>query len=258
MKKVANYLFVFLLAAGFSSCVSSVKMALNENQWPQKKEYTVTNKRPLFKQQSLAFGPYQTQEVKRSWTKGTSGSTGFSTGSFSIYVDHLIKKQTFRFRLQAGGQTSETWCATNLKATDLVIGGPVSTGFNRVLDLFSIGIDSDNQFYARILPNPNAQAWELFLDNQAAQRSKIYAGSLIQSPENYYTILPVTTLQGKNGPVAIPFGAVGFEFRNKYNQPVAAVSLINRGVVYMQEIPAEEQFLLANACAALLLQQTDL
>ena len=257
MKKVAIYLFVFLATLELSSCVSSVKMALNESQWQQKKEYAVTDHKPLFKQQTLAFGDYKTQEVKRSWTKGTKGSTGFSIGAASVYVDHLTKKQTFRFKLQDGAQTSETYCATNIKAKDLVLGTP-NSAFNQVLDLLTIGIESDNQFYAKIIPDPNAQPWELFLDNKAAQRSKTYAGSLMQSPENYYSIVPVNMLQGKNGPVALPFGAVGFEFRNMQNQPVAAVSIIDKGVVYLNGVSAEEKFLLANACAALLLQANDL
>src|SRR5688572_21663054 len=164
MKKAAIYLFVFLCISSLSSCTSTVKMALNDSQWQQKKEYKVTDQKPLFKQQTLAFGEYKTRVVKRSWTKGTKGSTGFGIGTASIYVDNLTKKQTFRFKLQDGAQTSEAYCATNIKAKDLVIGN-ANSGFNTVLDLLSIGIESDNQFYAKIVAEPNAQPWELFLDN---------------------------------------------------------------------------------------------
>ncbi|MBK0403478.1 hypothetical protein I5M27_10815 [Adhaeribacter sp. BT258] len=255
MKKVTLSLLVSL--ALLSSCTSSVKIALNESQWPQKKEYAVVNQKPLFKQQTLAFGDYKTQEVKRSWTKGTKSSSGFSMGGASIYVDHLTKKQTFRFKLQDGSQTSEAYCATNIKARDLVLGNAHS-GFNQVLDLLSIGIETDNQFYAKIIPEANAQPWELFFDNRAAQRSKTYAGSLLQSPDNYYTIVSINKLQGKNGPVALPFGAVGFEFRNMQGQPVAAISIIDKGIVYLNDVSPAEKFLLANACAALLLQANDI
>jgi hypothetical protein len=257
MKKVACFLLLLPFVLTFSSCTSGVRMALNENLWHQKKEYPVTDQKPLFRQQTLAFGDYKTLEVKRSWTKGTKGSTGFSMGSASVYVDNIRKKQTFRFKLQDGPQTSETYCATTLRTKDLVIGNS-NSGFNLALDLASIAIETENLFYARISPDPEAQPWELFLDNQAAQRSKTYAGSLAQSPENYYTIVPVNKLQGKNGPVALPFGTIGFEFRNKEGLPVAAVSMINKGVVYLNEVPAAEKFLLANACAALLLQAPDL
>lgn len=255
MKKVTLSLLVSL--AVLSSCTSSVKIALNESQWAQKKEYAVVKQQPLFRQQTLTFGDYKTQEIKRSWIKGTKSTSGFSAGGASIYVDHLTKKQTFRFKLQDGSQISEAYCATNLKARDLVLGN-ANSGFNQVLDLLSIGIETDNQFYAKIIPDANAQPWELFFDNRAAQRSKAYAGSLMQSPENYYTIVPINKLQGKNGPVTMPFGAVGFEFRNRQGQPVAAISIVNKGVVYMNEVPPAEKFLLANACAALLLQANDI
>lgn len=255
MKKV---FFTFLVSASLLTGCTTAEMALTGNNWQNKKTYAVENQKPLFKQQKLAFGEFKTQEVKRSWIKGTKGSTGFSYGGASIYVDRLTKKQTFRFKLQDSLQTSETYCATNIKTKDLVL-GPANSGFNQVLDLLSIGIESDNQFYAKIIPNQNAQPWELLLDNMAAQRSKTYAGSLMQSPENYYSIVPVNRLQGKNGPVALPFGAIGFEFRNKEGQPVAAVSMLNKGTVYYKnDLPPAEKFLLANACAALLLQQADL
>jgi hypothetical protein len=60
--------------------------------------------------------------------------------------------------------------------------------------------------------------------------------------------------QGKA--VALPFGgSIGFEFRNPQGITVAAVSLIDNGVVYFCALSSAEKFLLANAAAALLLQE---
>ncbi|KAA9331750.1 hypothetical protein [Adhaeribacter soli] len=255
MKKVL--LASLLFAALFAGC-TPVKIALNDSQWPEKKEYAVTNKKPLFKQQQLAFGDFQTREVKRSWTKGTQGLSGVFIGDSGVGFNHITKKQKFHFKLQGDqNQTSEVNCATNIRIKDLVIGNP-NSGLNTMLDFLSIGIDTDNQFYAQILAAPETQPWQLILDNRAIQISRNYAGSLMQSPENYYTIVPVNKVQGKNGPVAFPIGSVGYEIRNKQNEPVAAVSLIDRGTVYLKEVPPAEKFLLANACAALLLQARDL
>lgn len=53
----------------------------------------------------------------------------------------------------------------------------------------------------------------------------------------------------------MPFGSAGFEIRNQDEAPVAAVSLIDKGVVYLKELTDREKTLLANACAALLLQE---
>jgi hypothetical protein len=48
---------------------------------------------------------------------------------------------------------------------------------------------------------------------------------------------------------------VGFEFKNREGKVLAAVSMIGNGAVYFGECSDEEKFLLANASAALLLQQ---
>jgi hypothetical protein len=57
-------------------------------------------------------------------------------------------------------------------------------------------------------------------------------------------------------PSSLPFGgSVGFEFKNREGKVLAAVSMIGNGAVYFGECSDEEKFLLANASAALLLQQ---
>lgn len=263
-KAVFASLIIFSL---FTRCTSTVKMALTGPEWQQnKQEYAVEGRNKTFKKQVLKFGNYETVELKRSWTKGTSATSGFGMGG-TIYepnylykFDHIDKKQTYRFKLKdAQNNISETTCATKVKAKDFTLGNNQNSAFNILLDVFSVGIESENNFYARIITDPNQPAWELLLDNQAAQRSKQYAGSLMQTAGDYYTIVPVSKLMGKNGPVEFPFaaGAVGFEFRNEAGEAVAAVSLIDKGMVYLRDIPADRQFVLANACAAILLQQAD-
>lgn len=266
MKKV---LYASLVVFSFlTSCTSTVRMALTGNEWQQNKhELAVEGRNKAFKKQVLKFGNYETVELKRSWTKGTSSTSGFGMGG-TIYepnyfykFEHIDKKQTYRFKLKdANNNLSETTCATKVHAKDFTLGNNPNSGVNVLLDVFGKGIESENNFYARIVTDPNKPAWELLLDNQAAQISKQYAGSLMQSAGDYYTIVPVSKLMGKNGPVDFPFpmGAVGFEFRNEAGEAVAAVSLIDKGMVYLRDIPADQQFVLANACAAILLQQPDL
>ena len=58
---------------------------------------------------------------------------------------------------------------------------------------------------------------------------------------------------GKSGEILA--GSVGLEFHNPEGKPVAAVSLIDKGMVFLGKTTKEERFLLANLCAALLLQQ---
>jgi hypothetical protein len=48
---------------------------------------------------------------------------------------------------------------------------------------------------------------------------------------------------------------VGFEIFTKEGEPVAAVSLIDQGVVFLKPLPPAQRILLATTCAALLLQE---
>jgi hypothetical protein len=98
----------------------------------------------------------------------------------------------------------------------------------------------------------------MLIDNNAAQvHAKTYTGLLAKNKSEYYTVAPVYKLVNKQGKaVSLPLGgSVGFEFRDKNGNTVAAVSLIDNGVVYFNKVSPQEKFLLANAAAALLLQQ---
>jgi hypothetical protein len=98
----------------------------------------------------------------------------------------------------------------------------------------------------------------MLIDNYAARRyAKSYIGLLARNSNEYYTVVPVYKLRNPMGEaVDLPFGgSLGFEFKNREGKILAAVSLIGNGAVYLGECSDEEKFLLANASAALLLQQ---
>jgi hypothetical protein len=46
----------------------------------------------------------------------------------------------------------------------------------------------------------------------------------------------------------MPFGSAGYEIRNKAVQPVAAVSLTDRRVVYLMDVSPRERLLMATLC----------
>ena len=100
----------------------------------------------------------------------------------------------------------------------------------------------------------------MFIDNQAAvAQPKKYMGYLARNDTEFYTITPVTQVKNKKGKVgAMPFGSVGFEIRSKDGEALAAVSVIDNGIIYLKETDPQEQLLLASACAALLLRPEDL
>ncbi|HWR31970.1 MAG TPA: hypothetical protein VN451_00475, partial [Chitinophagaceae bacterium] len=82
-----------------------------------------------------------------------------------------------------------------------------------------------------------------------------YTGLLAKSKDEYYTIVPVNKMEIKVKTGATLMGSIGFEFHNKEGKTVAAVSMIDKGMIYLGKTNPEERFLLANACTALLLQE---
>ena len=86
------------------------------------------------------------------------------------------------------------------------------------------------------------------------QDQKKYIGYIAKSASEYYSIVPVSKMElnGRSGNILA--GSIGYEFRDPAGNPVAAVSLIDRGMVFLGKTNSADRFLLANACAALLLQ----
>lgn len=261
MKRIIKAVTVLVL---LSKCYPA-RMALPGDAWPAKEEYKVEGKRGLFSKERMRFGEYYTTDVKRSWTKGSS-RFGLASGAVTDYdytniisLDLIRKKQTAKFSLtDAASRYSEVYCVSRFSTEELVIG-------NRPNSLFNIGIGAaktileqpDSKYYVQIYTKAGEKPRELLLDNVRSQlKRKSYVGYLSLDKNNYYTLQPVWTMEGKDGkPGSTLAGTVGFEIRNKEGRPVAAVSLLNKGAIYLQSNSAEEKFLLANACAALLMQE---
>lgn len=239
-------------------------MALNED-WKDKQEYEVDGKNKVFAKQKIRFGEYQTTSVKRSWTRGTSSRTGWTIGNPTDYyyenilsVEYTSKRQTIKFSMvDDKGDSSEVFCISRFNGRDLQIGKNPNSIRNIAAELFLHADDAESKYYVQVYTNKYSRPWELVLDNQAsAATPRRYAGKITLDADNYYTIVPVTQMQGRNGQaLKMPFGFVGFEIRNRQNQPVAAVSGLNKGAVYLSDLPQDERFLLANICTAILLQE---
>ncbi len=239
-------------------------MAVHEDLRPAYDEYTVKGRQGILIKQKMSFGEFSTNTVKRSWTKGSSSL--FGIGSISpqqqewvniISVEYTRKKQTLGFALHNGALQSQVYCVSRFNARDLEIGRNPNSILNIGMDILGIGGKSSSTFYVQIFTSPNDdRPWELSLDNQRAQaQPKKYTGYLAKSRNEYYSISPVTKME-KNGKTGNTLaGTIGFEFRNKEGKTVAAVSLIDKGMVYLGKTTPEERFLLANACTAILLQE---
>jgi hypothetical protein len=257
-------LFTLTITAIVISSCTTPKLSVSDELKASHDEYVVKGRQGLLINQHLSFGEYKTQRVKRSWTKGSSVYTGFGFGNPGtqdytniVSNEYIRRRQTVFFSLEdPGKKKSEVYCTSRFNAREFTIGNNGNNVLNIVLDIFGKGGSSESNYYVQIYTAENEKPWQMMIDNQAAQaQAKIYTGVLARDKDEYYTIVPVTRLEknGKSGNILA--GSVGFEFRDPANKAVAAVSMIDKGMIFLGKISNEERFLLANACAALLLQQ---
>lgn len=261
---MAKHVLTALACLAMVAGCTPIKLGLSDDLRNNSDEYPVKGRQGILINQKLSFGEFATSKVKRSWTKGSSSKTGFGFGSNPyaddyeniIGVEYINKKQTLHFSLTDGTQSSEVYCVSKFHSEDLQIGKNANSGVNILLDLLGKGVSSESNFYVQIFTNRTDRPWQLLLNNQAAQaNAKTYAGVFAQSKDDYYTIVPVTKLEAKGQLRNMPFGAAGFEVRNSEGRTVAAIDIMDKGVVYLGKTTSQERFLVANVCAALLLQE---
>lgn len=254
-------IYISLLIITSLIACTPVKIAVDDAGWQQKEELAVKGRNGFFVKQKLSFGEFKTTTVKRSWTRGSTWGFGVGVNDWveQIGIEFSRRKQTVRFHLtDASGNEAQVTALAKARWTDLTIGRNPNSVLNIIGDLLQIGDAGTSTYAVRIATAQNAEPWEMVIDNNAAQRNaKTYKGILAKGKSDYYIITPVYKLMNKQGKaVALPFGgSVGFEFQKPGGETVAAVSLIDNGMVYFNHLSKEEKFILANAAAALLLQQ---
>ncbi|MBL7859851.1 MAG: hypothetical protein JNJ65_01735 [Cyclobacteriaceae bacterium] len=258
-------IFLFLLLITNLGLSQSIKLSLDGTEWSDAVEYPVQGRQGILINQKLSFGEYHTLLVDRSWTKGSSSMMGLSQGlptdqDFKkiITSEKVKKNQTLYFALADSlGNQARAYCITNFKSKDFTIGDNPNSVINLFGDILGIGDESSSTFYAMIYDAQATNRWELLIDNQEAQLNpKEYKGYLSKSKDEFYTIKPLSKVISKKGKVGtMPFGSAGFEIRNSNGVAIAAVSMIDKGVVYLTKVSPEERILLSGVCAALLLQE---
>jgi hypothetical protein len=263
-------LFFALMISIAANTVSSQSMtlALEGDEWKNVKEYPVKGKNGIFKKESLSFGDYKSVAVDRSWTRGTEVTSGLTQGIPTdvfykkiITTDHIDKEQSLYFSLTDNtGLQSQAYCMTELHAKDFNIGNSDVSAFNLLLDLAGPGVESSSISFAKIYDGVSGDGWELIIDNQASQATpNKYMGYLAKNDNEFYTVTPTSNVKSKNGKTGkMPFGSAGFIIRSKEGRPVAAVSIIDNGVIYLMESNPAERLLLASACTSLLLRPAEL
>jgi hypothetical protein len=259
------YITIILFLLSITGYAQSMKLALTGEEWKDVSEYAVKGRQGILINQKLSFGEYKTLLVDRSWTKGSTVFSGFSYGiptdaQFQKIIgsNRVKKNQTLYFSLQdSSGLQGRAYCVSKINSRDFIIGDNPNSPLNISSSWLEIGDKNSNTFYALIYDAEASTRWELLLDNVAVQeKPKSYAGYLIKSADEYYQIKPAQKVVTKKGKVnTIPFGSIGFEIFTKEGEPVAAVSMIDSGVVFLKPLTPEQRILLATTCAALLLQE---
>lgn len=260
MKTLTVYFFFSFLVI-YNSLAQSTQLALDGTEWINTEAYEVKGRMGLLLKQKLSFGNYYTTSVKRSWTKGSGLTTGIPAGydyRKLIKLEYINKKQTIVFHLQDSlGTEAEAYCVSKFNGKDLNFGDDRIPIGRRVSTMFGIEFESSNLFYVQIYTGRDQAPWHLILDNEAAQQTpKSYEARLVQSQHTFYRIVPDTRIMKGNGKVMnMPFGSAGFRIINSSGEPVAAVSMIDKGVIYFNSVSTEERILLGTVCTALLLQE---
>ncbi|GAB2777096.1 hypothetical protein GCM10010465_24750 [Actinomadura fibrosa] len=231
---------------------------------PQTTSFPVKGRQGLMINQKLSFGDYKTSRVKRSWTRGRNTRIDVLSGQAAdpaypnlVSLNYNNRDQSYHFQMtDFFGNVSDIYAASGFFSKDLQIGDNPNSIINILEDLFS-GINfSSNVFYLQVFLNEQERPWQLVLDNDAAQFfAKEYTGLFAIDKYNYYTLKPITRVQGKKGPEDLIMGSVGYEIFNNKEESVAAVSLVDNGTVYLHTKDPDERFLMSNLCAALLLQE---
>jgi len=256
-------LFLAVLATG-----QSMGLALDAPEWKGVQSYPVSGRQTFFKKESLRFGPFHTTEVDRSWTKGYTVTTGLTHGIPTdqfyrkiITTDKSYRKQKLYFTLaDQAGHINQIFSLAEARAKDFNIGNSPVSVVNLLLDIAGPGMASTDMSFSQIYEGETGDGWELFIDNEAAQtHPKHYIGYLAKNDSEYYTVTPLSRVKTKKGKTGnMPFGSAGFEIRDRDGRPMAAVSVIDNGIIYLQDMPDRERLLMASACAALLMRPADL
>jgi hypothetical protein len=261
MKSILFIAATILLS--FVAC-TPMKMAVHPDLQSAYDEFPVKGRQGILIKQKMSFGEFNTNTVKRSWTRGSNAFSGLGYVDQQrmkwvnlIGTEYINRKQTVRFSLNNQGMQSDVYCVSKYKSEDFRIGARENSIVNIGLDIWGVGDESSSLYYVQIFAGKEEKdPWQLVLDNQESQQKPgKYIGKLLKNEKEFYTLHPVRQMESKGKVRNMPFGSIGFEFRNPGGKTVAAVSMIDKGMVYLGKTTAEERFLLANACTAILLQE---
>jgi hypothetical protein len=255
-------LLLLVAALYLTGCASTARIALTNSAWQNNAGYPVEGRiQTVFNKKPLRFGEFHTLNVQTSWKRSSSYATdldGRAVHRNYNTVGMLYDKShsSRRFILSdSAGHASEVYTFNKLNTANLSLGRGTELNIDWLQKMLGMQSNRENSYYVQVFEPGTSKPWELVLDIDAAGlNAKNYVGYFGLNDDEYFTIKPVTKMMGKNGPMSIPIGVVGYEISDPDGKAVAAVSLFDKGMVYLAaDLSKADRFLMANLCAALLL-----
>lgn len=202
--------------------------------------YEVEGRQGWLIKQKIRFGPFYTNEVKRSWTKGYD---------YPFVVRFTGAREKLAFTIHGRAELSaQVHVAGKLKERDL-------TAFGKYFDINVYTQDVMAGSVAVQTGQPEPEHYDFFVTNLNRNPTQGEVGGHVRGPGLDATLRPVTHLD--TGQRMLDVRYPGFEFLAD-NQAVAAVQTLNDGRVWLHDALPDRQQLIFAAVAASLLLRSDL
>ncbi|MCB0626174.1 MAG: hypothetical protein KDC43_20230 [Saprospiraceae bacterium] len=187
--------------------------------------------------QIIRYGEYQTDKVRRGWTK-------------SYDVPFLLRFRGAKEKLSytqfgPNGLQAEVACVSKFKSVELPL----------LRDYFSIPLDLDNFFAGNIAFGDGESNWDFLLHNPNGDflRKEASAGFVQSAAGKRFEIVAVRGLKGQPDWMK-ELAVYGHEFHLD-GRVVAAVSTVNKGTVWIDpELDGELKTVVAAVATGLLLR----
>lgn len=243
MKNLSLFLSSFIL---YLSACTTPQMLLQEPLASAATPMPVKGRQGWLFNQTLSFGPYQTDRVQRGWT--------FSYGMDVFLAELQGAQQKFSFALHdEKDQRYTVMSAHQLRGLSIPADRFAPQARPAVQELLSLTVRTQDMMAATLYDHQQEQTWHmLMMHPDDFLKNGKYVGLLTSEKAVPIQVVPVRKLAGQQS-----WGGdiVGFEFQQD-GKSLAAVELLNQGKVWIDNTLTDDmQSLLAAACASLLLQQ---
>ena len=227
-KQLLLALALVLISAVFITACREARMAAPQQVTSQAQEWAIKETRIIGWDSPFNFGPYHVANVQRGWQETTAwGFLGY---------ENYKSKQQFQYTVQrAGGQPWVCNCATGVGQQVLqgMIGGGTLTWELTAATNFACSLKNGDKI------------WRMVVASQGS--SKLAMQGVLQGPGKDIQVKGTHELEGSSLGLSDP---TGYTFYSPQG-PIAAVQVINNGIVWM--LPGPDQDALAAASAGLLL-----